>query len=144
MAGLIVLVLAFDYLQGSVVLSVDPDEESGLSDRAHFLSDYLAVGEDKIVVLFFQGDGGELRLFIRGGVHDRDDEFLREIQRGLLVPHDSAVTEHAVEGSFVHDFTGERTRRFGGGEKVLQLFEGDGDGFGFLLAGDKADDGQQD
>jgi hypothetical protein len=58
MAGLIVLVLDFDNLQGSVVLSVDPDEESGLSDRAHFLSDYLAVGEDKIVV-FFSRETGE-------------------------------------------------------------------------------------
>ena len=86
----------------------------------------------------------QLRNFIRGGVHDGDDEFLREIQRGLRVVHGEGGAEHAVEGFLVHDFTGGWTRDIGGGEVVVQLFEGNGDGFRLLFAGEQADDGQQD
>jgi hypothetical protein len=55
-------------------LFVDPDEETGASGRFCFLSNLLVVGEDKVAVLFYQRDGRELRNFIRGGVHDGDDE----------------------------------------------------------------------
>ena len=123
---------------------VDSDEEARPSGRSRFFSDFLAVGVDEAALLFYQGDGGEFRLFIRAGVYDGDDELLREIQRGLLVPHDSAVVEQAVEGLLVRDFTGGRTCYVGDGEIVLQLFEGNGNGFRLLLAGDEADDGQQD
>ena len=103
-----------------------------------------AVGVDEAVVFFHQGDRGKFRLYICDGIHNGDNEFFTEIQRGLLHVHGKTGAEQIVDGCLIHYLVRGRATDFGNGEIMLNCLEGDRYSIGCLFAGNKADDSQKD